>query len=58
VGLSTRKWGIAAKESIGDDVYAEREQWACVSFVYACESNHTHDTDVDGVVFLMTSGMT
>ena len=41
VGLSTRKWGIAAEEDIGDEGCAEREQWACVLSVYACESDHT-----------------
>jgi len=29
VGLSTRKWGIAAEEDIGDEGCAERGQWGC-----------------------------
>ena len=48
-GLSTREWGIAAEEDVGDDGYEEGEQWACVAFVYACGGDHTRQPDVDGV---------
>ena len=47
-GVVGTKREIAAEANIGNDGCAERKQSACISFVYACGSDHTCAPDVRG----------
>jgi len=47
-GVIGTKREISAEENVGGDGCAERKQRACISFVYACGSDHTCAPDVHG----------
>jgi len=40
---------VAAEENVGNSSYAERKQWACVLFMYACRGmDEFYDERMDG----------